>query len=101
MTELHSHHSPFNWRYDSDEMRKISSEEVKHILCREIRVVVQVQAALGLVSPNQAYPDPGKDFGHSPGICDRKRDPSRSFAEQCAEQRRFPVGHDIHRCCRR
>lgn len=46
--------SPFSWRYGSDEMRQIWSEESKRLLWREIWVAVaQVQSELGLVSQEQ------------------------------------------------
>ena len=47
--------SPLTWRYGSDEMRRIWSEENKHLLWRRIWVALaEAQAGLGLVSAEQA-----------------------------------------------
>jgi adenylosuccinate lyase len=47
--------SPLTWRYGSEEMRRIWSEEQKRLLWRRIWVsLAEAQADLGLVTPEQA-----------------------------------------------
>jgi len=54
MNAYSNYQSPFSWRYGSDEMRQIWSEETKRLLWREIWVAAaQVQSELGLVSQKQ------------------------------------------------
>ncbi len=55
MTDFQTYQSPFTWRYGSDAMRRIWSEQHKRLLWRRIWVALaEVQAGYGLVSPDQA-----------------------------------------------
>ncbi|MFZ5919767.1 MAG: adenylosuccinate lyase [Chloroflexota bacterium] len=55
MTDFQTYQSPFTWRYGSDAMRRIWSEQHKRLLWRRIWVALaEVQAGYGLVSPAQA-----------------------------------------------
>ena len=54
MYEHDTYLSPFTWRYGSDEMRRIWSEQQKRLLWRRIWVsLAEAQDDLGLVSPEQ------------------------------------------------
>lgn len=49
-----SYLSPFSWRYGSDDMRRLWSEENKRLLWRRIWVALaETQSELGLVTPTQ------------------------------------------------
>jgi adenylosuccinate lyase len=55
MTDFTTYQSSFTWRYGSDAMRRIWSEQHKRLLWRQIWVALaEVQAGYGLVSPAQA-----------------------------------------------
>lgn len=55
MTTYSSHLSPFSWRYGSDEMRRLWSEEHKRKLWRRLwAALAETQAEFGLVTPEQA-----------------------------------------------
>src|SRR5258708_404128 len=54
MKDYSTYQSPFSWRYGSDEMRKIFSEENKYKLWRKIWVeLARAQEKLGLVSKEE------------------------------------------------
>jgi adenylosuccinate lyase len=54
MTDYSTYQSPFSWRYGSQEMRKIWSEEGKRRLWRKIWVcLAETQMQFGLVTPEQ------------------------------------------------
>src|SRR5258708_621295 len=54
MKDFSTYTSPFSWRYGSDEMRKIFSEESKYKLWRKIWVeLARAQHDLGLVSKEE------------------------------------------------
>jgi len=51
---FNSYHSSFSWRYGSEEMRKVWSEEYKYRLWRRIWVALaEAQAEFGLVSASE------------------------------------------------
>lgn len=55
MTAYSSYLSPFSWRYGSDEMRRLWSEEHKRKLWRRLwATLAETQAEFGLVTPEQA-----------------------------------------------
>jgi len=73
-----SYLSPFTWRYGSDEMRAIWSESNKRLIWRRIWVALaEVQAELGLVSPEQV-------------------DDLRTHAEKIDVERAIEIEAEIH-----
>lgn len=55
MPDFSSYLSPFSWRYGSDEMRRLWSEEHKRRLWRRIWLALaETQSEFGLVTPEQA-----------------------------------------------
>ena len=53
--DYHTYQSPYTWRYASDEMRRLWSEEHKRKLWRQVWVALaEVQSEFGLVSPAEA-----------------------------------------------
>jgi adenylosuccinate lyase len=55
MPDFSSYLSPFSWRYGSDEMRRLWSEEHKRLLWRRIWVALaETQSEFGLVTAEQA-----------------------------------------------
>jgi adenylosuccinate lyase len=55
MTDFEIYQSPFSWRYGTDAMRRLWSEQNKRLLWRKIWVeLAEVEAEYGLVTPIQA-----------------------------------------------
>jgi adenylosuccinate lyase len=55
MTDFSTYQSPFSWRYSSDAMRRIWSEQHKRLLWRTLWVALaETEAEFGLVTPAQA-----------------------------------------------
>jgi adenylosuccinate lyase len=55
MPNFSSYLSPFSWRYGSDDMRRLWSEEYKRLLWRRIWVALaETQSEFGLVTFEQA-----------------------------------------------